>query len=362
MKIVIIGYGIAAANAAKRLKKEGHDITIISAEEHAPFYRARVLELLEGKSVQDISMPREDVNVIQGRAVKIDREDRAVVLESGERVSYDELILATGANANSLPVKSERIVTVRTIADTEDMMRKLDASERVAVLGGGLLGLEAAVKIHEYTKKRVSVIESAGWLLSRQFKEAEGRYLEKKLSAMGLDIITGAAGAETEDGVKVTLADGRVFEFDLLVCSIGVRPETSLAAACGLKVNRGIVVDEHLRTSDEHISAIGDVAEADGRTPCMISTALDMARVVLNPQKSYKAAAPSAVLKIAGLDAISMGSEDEGSLRTVREDEDKREVFVTKDGVLTGYYAIGTSANLVKAKLAMGKPFDVTAF
>ena len=220
MKIVIIGYGIAAANAAKRLKKEGHDITIISAEEHAPFYRARVLELLEGKSVQDISMPREDVNVIQGRAVKIDREDRAVVLESGERVSYDELILATGANANSLPVKSERIVTVRTIADTEDMMRKLDASERGAVLGGGLLGLEAAVKIHEYTKKRVSVIESAGWLLSRQFKEAEGRYLEKKLSAMGLDIITGAACAETEDGVKVTLANGRIFEFDLLVCSI----------------------------------------------------------------------------------------------------------------------------------------------
>ena len=87
-----------------------------------------------------------------------------------------------------------------------------------------------------------------------------------------------------------------------------------------------------------------------------------MARVVLNPQKSYKAAAPSAVLKIAGLDAISMGSEDEGSLRTVREDEDKREVFVTKDGALTGYYAIGTSANLVKAKLDMGKPFDVTAF
>ena len=362
MKIVIIGYGIAAANAAKRLKKEGHDITIISGEEHAPFYRARVLELLEGKSITDISMPKESVNIVNGTAVFIDRGARSVILESGEKVSYDELILATGANANALPVKSDRIMTIRSIADTETLMDKLKGSEHVAVLGGGLLGLEAAVKIHDYTQKRVAVIESAQWLLSRQFREDEGRFLEKKLSAMGLDVITGASGAVVEDGVKISLPDGRNFEFDLLVCSIGVRPEVSLAKACGLEVNRGIVVDEHLRTSDEHIHAIGDCAEADGKTPCMISAALDMARVVLNPAKTYRTASPSAVLKIAGLDAVALGLEDEGSIRTVKESEATREVFVTKDGILTGYYAIGTASNMVKAKMALSKPFDVTAF
>lgn len=362
MNIVIVGYGIAAANAAKRLKKEGHDVTVISAEEHAPFYRARVLELLEGKTVSDISMPKESVNIISSRAVSVDRKGKTVTLESGDTVSYDELILATGASANTLSVRSDRIVTIRTVADTEELMRKLDVSERVAVLGGGLLGLEAAVKIHEYTKKRVSVIESAGWLLSRQFREEEGRFLERKLSAMGLDVITGAAGAEIKDGVSVTLPDGRNFEFDLLVCSIGVRPEVTLAKECGLEVNRGIVVDEHLRTSDEHIHAIGDAAEADGKTPCMISACLDMARVVLNPAKTYRTALPSAVLKIAGLDAVALGSEDDGSIRTVRESDGKREVFVTRDGILSGYYAIGTSDCLVKAKMSLGKSFDITKF
>ena len=94
----------------------------------------------------------------------------------------------------------------------------------------------------------------------------------------------------------------------------------------------------------------------------MISAALDMARVVLNPAKTYRTASPSAVLKIAGLDAVALGLEDEGSIRTVKESEATREVFVTKDGILTGYYAIGTASNMVKAKMALSKPFDVTAF
>lgn len=356
MNIVIIGYSVAAATASKRLIKEGHNVTIISKEIEAPYYRARILELLEGKSLADIKIAADSANVINKAAIKIDRDKHQVVLDDNSLVDYDKLILAVGSNANKLPINNSKVIAIRTVKDVEVLMSMLKNANSVAVLGGGLLGLEAAVKIHDASGIRVSVIDRSEWVLSRQFGKEEGEYLAKRLSEMGIDVLTQAGNVTVEDGLEITLQDGRKLMCDILVTSIGVKPEVQLAKDCGLNINRGIVVDNTLKTNDDDIYAIGDCAEVEGKTPCMVSNALDMARCVLNPGKTYKTASPSAVLKISSLEAVSLGSATENGVRHVVETPTSREVFVLDGDVLSAYYAVGTSKNMVNAKLALSKP------
>ena len=356
MNIVIIGYSVAAATASKRLLKEGHNVTIISGEGDAPYYRARILELLENKSLSDIAIAKDNSVVINKKAVKIDREKHQVILDDGSSVEYEKLILAVGSNANRLNVNSDKVIAIRSVSDVKKLQEMLKGASSVAVLGGGLLGLEAAVKIHDASGIRVSVIDRSSWVLSRQFLQPEGELLSEKLSALGIDVITKAGDVKVEDGVKITLADGRTLQCDILVTSIGVKPETKLALDCGLNVNRGIVVDDTLKTNDDDIYAIGDCAEVEGKTPCMVSAALDMARCVLAENKRYKTATPSAILKIASLEAVSMGSVNENCVRHVVETPTSREVFYLDGDVLSAYYAVGTSKNMVNAKMALSKP------
>lgn len=356
MNIVIIGYSVAAATASKRLLKEGHNVTIISGEGDAPYYRARILELLENKSLSDIAIAKDSANVINKKAVKIDRVNHKVILDDDSSVEYEKLILAVGSNANRLNVDSDKVIAIRSVSDVRRLQEMLKGASSVAVLGGGLLGLEAAVKIHDASGIRVSVIDRSSWVLSRQFLQPEGELLSKMLSSLGLDVITNAGEVKVEDGVEITLADGRRLHSDILVTSIGVKPETKLALDCGLNVNRGIVVDDQLKTNDDDIFAIGDCAEAEGKTPCMVSAALDMARCVLAENKRYKTSTPSAVLKIASLEAVSMGSVNENCTRHVVETPTSREVFYLDGDVLSAYYAVGTSKNMVNAKMALSKP------
>ena len=358
MNIVIVGYSVAAATASKRLLKEGHNVTIISGECDAPYYRARILELLENKSLQDIAIARDSSTVINKRAVKIDRLNHQVVLDDGSVVNYEKLILAVGSNANKLNVNSDKVIAIRSVSDVRTLQDMLKNASSVAVLGGGLLGLEAAVKIHDATGIRVSVIDRSSWVLSRQFLKPEGELLASMLKKMGIDVITNAGDVSVEEGLEITLQDGRKLHSDILVTSIGVKPETTLALECGLNVNRGIVVDETLKTNDDDIFAIGDCAEVEGKTPCMVSAALDMARCVLAENKKYKTATPSAVLKIASLEAVSMGKVNDSCVRHVVQTPNSREVFYLDGDVLAAYYAVGTSKNMVNAKMALSKPLS----
>lgn len=358
MNIVIIGYSVAAATASKRLIKEGHNVTIISKESDAPYYRARILELLENKSLKDIAIAPDSSTVINKTAVKIDRENHQVVLDDNSVVSYDKLILAVGSNANTLKVNSDKVIAIRSVSDVRRLQEMLKSAKSVAVLGGGLLGLEAAVKIHDASGLRVSVIDRSSWVLSRQFLQPEGELLSQMLAQLGIDVLTNAGDVSVEDGLEITFGDGRKLHSDILVTSIGVKPEVSLAKDCGLNVNRGIVVDDTLKTSDDDIYAIGDCAEFEGKTPCMVSAALDMARCVLAENKRYKNAPASAVLKIASLEAVSMGSVNDNCVRHVVETPTSREVFYLDGDVLAAYYAVGTSKNMVNAKLALTKPLS----
>ena len=324
MKIVVVGNGIASYTFASSILKLMDDcrIEVFSQEAFSPYYRARILSLLkEGADVEELEIkPEINDRRYSLQAVHVDNidpENKLVYTSDGKTHEYDVLVLANGAEANRLPLPGGRargIFALRTCDDVyalRDWLR--EHKENPVVIGGGLLGLEAACEIARCISGRVTVMESYAWLLPRQLDRDSALYLQQRLENMGV---------------------------------------------------RGVLVDEHLRTSHEDIYAIGDVAQTSSGVAGQLSAAMDMGRtlasVLSGGQTEYKAGAPSSMLKVSGLDVISLGNVfDRDAEAVVRQDETKREAWFVKDSVLTGAVFIGTRENYAKARSMLGKSFSL---
>ncbi|MER5453534.1 FAD-dependent oxidoreductase [Micromonospora sp. NPDC002389] len=328
-RVVVVGNGMAGARLASELRGRGGDlkVTVLGAEPHRAYNRIMLSTLLTGKiSELDVELAEaagRGVDVRTGVAVRaVDRAAREVRTDDGDRIRYDHLVLATGARAVVPPLPGldpahlpDRVIAFRTLDDCRRIIATARGARRALVLGGGLLGLEAARGLAARGLD-VAVVHRVPYLMERQLDAVAATMLAGTLAGLGVTThlaVTPTALAADATGVRMELSDGRSLDADLLVLACGVRPETALAEAAGLAVDRGVLVDDRLRTDDERISAIGDCAQHGAAPTGLVAPAWAQARVVAHlltgedPSARYRPRPVVTRLKAAGIDLASMG-------------------------------------------------------
>ncbi|MGP7796890.1 nitrite reductase large subunit NirB [Sphingomonas sp. CLY1604] len=325
--LVVIGNGMAGCRAVEELiARDPHRyrVTIFGAEPHVNYNRIMLSPVLAGeKSFDDIVI--NDLAWYAGNGIEliasdpveaIDRTARTVTARSGRTVGYDRLLIATGSDPFIIPVPGKDLPGVISFRDMADVDHMLGAAERggdAVVIGGGLLGLEAA---HGLTLRgmKVTVIHLMPTLMERQLDEAAGWLLKQALEARGQTILTEAhtaaiLGDSHVEGVQ--LKDGTVIPASLVVMAVGIRPSVALARSAGIEVGRGIMVDDHMVTSDPRVLAVGECVEHDGTVYGLVAPLWDMCRALADGlterHSGYRGSVTSTKLKVAGLDVFSAG-------------------------------------------------------
>jgi len=280
--IVIAGAGQAGGWVAKTLRAEGYAgrIVLIGAEQHPPHERPPLSKAVLGgeapPEVTHLLKPDEFAALnadfrAGARAMRVDRSARRIELAGGDGVPYDKLILTTGGTARRLPVPGgdlPRVFYLRTIEDSLAIRAALGPGKKLAVIGGGWIGLEVAATARKRGTS-VVVVEALDRLCARTVPPAISAFLRARHEREGVEIRLGVGVQAIEDGgaLAVRLADGGVVEADAVVAGIGLEPEVALARDAGLTVDNGVVVDEQCRTSDPDIFAAGDCANTP--LPCL---------------------------------------------------------------------------------------------
>ncbi|MGV9883207.1 NAD(P)/FAD-dependent oxidoreductase [Streptomyces sp. NPDC003006] len=295
---VVIGAGLAGTRVAERLVADGGadgakgtDTVLIGEEDHAPYNRVLLAEVLAGRYGADvITLPSPRATTLRTRVVRVDRAERRVHCEDGTVVPYGTLILATGSNPVLPPLRGlfapgarelpGGVHAFRTMDDCLALSAAVTPGTRVVVIGGGLLGVSAARALAR-RGAQVVLTQQAERLMERQLDPASSELVRAHLTGLGVEVHTECRvrGVGVTDGAvrHVELADGYALDTDVTVLACGVRPRTGLALAAGLDVRKGIVVDDRLCTSDPHIRAIGDCAEHAGRVYGLATPALEQA-------------------------------------------------------------------------------------
>ncbi len=328
-RLVVIGNGMAGMRAVEELLSRApgrFDITIIGAEPHPNYNRILLSSVLSGEKTLDeivinsLSWYKEHgVRLIAGdRATAIDREARTVALASGAVIPYDKLLLGTGSKPLAPPIPGIGLPNVRAFRDIADVAAMIEAAKtdrRAVVIGGGLLGLEAAWGLKQ-RGMTVSVVHLMPALMERQLDTAAAELLRRDLDTRGIAFYTNSQTEEilgTDRAEAVLLADGRQIPADLVVLAIGVRPNIDLARTAQLDVNRGILVGDGMAASDPDIHAVGECIEHNGQVFGLVAPIWDQARVC-GAQLAGDAAAvyvPPPIftsLKITGVDVFSAGA------------------------------------------------------
>ena len=325
--LIVIGNGMAGCRAVEELIARDatrYRITIFGAEPLVNYNRIMLSPVLAGeKSFDEIVINDQHwyadngITLVSGDpVVSIDRDARTVTSRAGVTLRYDRLVIATGSDPFIIPVPGRNlpgVITFRDMNDVEAMLRAAASGGNAVVIGGGLLGLEAA---HGLTLRgmKVTVLHLMPTLMERQLDEAAGWLLKQALEARGQTILTGADTDEiTGDGrvEAVRLKDGSVIPADLVVMAVGIRPAVALARAAGLDVGRGIKVDDHMVTSDPAVLAVGECVEHDGQVYGLVAPLWDMCRALadglVGQPTGYHPTPTSTKLKVAGLDVFSAG-------------------------------------------------------
>lgn len=268
--MVIIGAGEAGCRAAVALREKGFSgkITLVNAEAHMPYERPPLSKGISGHApiLATAQFEANSINHLASMtALEIDRHRKTVILQDGQVLAYDRLLLSTGASARLLPglARGPRILTLRTLDDAEAFHRMIEPGVRVAMIGAGFIGLELAA-VARRKGAEVTVIEAQPRILMRGVPEQIASILSDRHRAEGVRILTGAKLRDVrseEEFVRITVADEQTIDVDLAVVGVGASPNTGLAEACGLACGNGIIVDGSLRTSDPDIFAAGDCCE-----------------------------------------------------------------------------------------------------
>jgi len=327
--VVVAGNGMVGHELVRSLLERGAaaelDIVVFGEERRPAYDRVGLSSFFSGTTADELSLVADgaydDVTVHLGDAVaSIDRRRRTVTSAAGHTVYYDALVLATGSYPFVPPVAGSDLpgcFVYRTIDDLEQIRAYAEGRSVGAVVGGGLLGLEAANALH-HLGLETHVVEFAPRLMPAQVDDGGGAVLRTRIEELGVVVHTGAQTSELvagDDGAIVAMrfADGTELAVDLLVFSAGIRPRTELASACGLTIGErgGIVVDPGCRTSDPRIYAVGECAEAAGRVWGLVAPGYEMARVVadrlLGGTAGFEAGDLSTKLKLMGVDVASFG-------------------------------------------------------
>ncbi len=377
MKVVIAGNGVSSITLVKELKKISDDADIeIFTDENRPFYwRPRLIEVLANEASIDEITPYDEKwyaahNVklhISDPVVKINSNEKEAISKSGLKVKYDAFVFANGCDPFILPIPGKdlkNVYTIRTYEDVVEVKKHYGASKKFVIIGGGILGIEVAAALNRAGEENVTIVEYFPYLLPRQLDKPGAAilktYLEKRYH---LKFLLGKATSELEGNEnveKVVFSDKSSVEADVVLFSAGVRPRISIARETGVEFERGIVVNDRLQTSVNDIYAIGDVAQHRkklyGTVPPAVEQAKVLANVLSSHDKKYTGSIMSNMLKVAGVDMLSVGmvDPDSGDYTFVSRGDMNKGFYkkiVTEGNKFAGAITIGVKkANALKLK------------
>lgn len=387
-RVVVVGNGMAGARLIDELcrRDPGVLVTVFGAEDRPAYNRILLSDVLAGRREQaDIALTPAPSRVVQrlGTAVTtVDRTARVVHADDGTQTPYDALVLATGSTAIVPPVQGiaghdgrllEGVHVFRTVDDCTAITAGATSARRAVVVGGGLLGLEAARGLLA-RGLQVDLVHGAGHLMETQLDATAGAVLRRAIEALGVGVhlgsfAAGVLGGRTVQGVR--LADGREVDGDLVVLACGVRPQVDLARAAGLAVERGVLVDDRLRTDDPHVFALGECAQHRGAVYGLVAPAWEQAAVLADVLcgglAAYTGSRLVTRLKAMDLEVAAMGETspepaDSGAgLEVLAFCDPTRHVYkklVLRDGVVTGALLLGdlATAGAVTQAFDRGRP------
>ncbi|QAZ40744.1 nitrite reductase large subunit [Methylibium sp. Pch-M] len=331
MKLVMVGNGMAGVRTLEELLKiapDLYDITVFGAEPHPNYNRILLSPVLAGEqTVDEIILNPLDWYAEHGitlhlgkKVTEIDRVKRVVRASDGTEAEYDRLLVATGSNPFILPVPGkdlQGVIAYRDIADTNTMIETATKYQHAVVIGGGLLGLEAANGLM-LRGMQVTVVHIMPWLMERQLDDVAGRLLQKSLEDRGLKFLIGAQteqliGDKQGRVMAVRFKDGKEIPADLVVMAAGIRPNTELAEKAGLHCNRGIVVTDTLQTvTDPRIYSVGECAAHRGIAYGLVAPLFEQGKVCATHLAQfgigrYTGSLTSTKLKVTGIDLFSAG-------------------------------------------------------
>lgn len=365
-KLVMIGNGMAGIRTIEEILERAndlYDITVIGKEPYPNYNRIMLSNILQNKMTveETIMNPYEWYEehgielITNDPVIEVDRANQSVTTANGIEVSYDKLIFATGSKAFVIPVPGSTLPSVigwRTLDDTEQMMNIAKTKKKAIVIGGGLLGLECARGLLDQGME-VTVLHLAEWLMEMQLDRKAGNMLKADLEKQGMKFemqanTTEILGEDDVEGVK--LADGREIPADLVVMAVGIRPYTEVAKESGLDVNRGIVVNDVMQTSDSNVYAVGECAEHNGKVYGLVAPLYEQGKVLADhltnkETNGYKGSTTFTSLKVSGCDLYSAGqivenAEIKGIEIFNSVDNNYKKIFL-KDGNVVGAVLYG---------------------
>ncbi len=381
-RYIIIGGGIAGVSAAEAIHalQPEADITLISEEHNLPYFRMSLTRYLAGEVEREKLILHEQewylrnhiTILLNTHAEAIDAEGKRVSLADGQILPYDKLILASGAHPNMPPFPGRElkgVQTLRTLEDADLIMEVARKQARVICIGGGLLGLEVAGAVARQGAQ-VTVLEGLDWLLPRQLDAQASAILKQKIEEMGIKVVVPAiTKAMHGDGrvEEVELADGQVLPADLVLISTGVSANLELAKSAGLAVNRGVLVNEHMVTSNPDILAAGDLTEFQGRSYGLWIPAKNQGTIAgqnaAGKEANFLGDPPSTRLKVLGVDVFSIGQFSpslEGDKLVAESKDGVYQSFLFREGKMIGSILLGDAsmANKVKAAVEGKRDFS----
>ncbi|NOU24146.1 MAG: NAD(P)/FAD-dependent oxidoreductase [Methylotenera sp.] len=387
LKLVVVGNGMAGMRTVEELLKiapDIYDITVFGDEPYPNYNRIMLSPVLANEqTIDDIILNSREwyaANNIKlhtgARINKIDRKNRVVYAENGTSAEYDRLLLATGSKPFMPPIPGKELDGVqgyRDIKDTNDMMDAAKKYKHAVVIGGGLLGLEAAngLKIQGMD---VTVVHRNEWLLEKQLDKTAGKMLQKNLEAKGLNFLleknTELINGNQDGRVSsVRFTDGLEITADLVIMTVGIRPNFTLAESAGIHCNKGIVVNDTMQTYDPRIYAVGECVAHRGISYGLVAPLFEMAKVCATHLANfgiglYKGSVTSTKLKVTGIDLFSAGdfssNEDDGREEIVLHDAVGgvyKKLIIKNDKIIGGVlYGDTTDGSWYFQMLRDGKP------
>ncbi|HAZ36813.1 MAG TPA: NAD(P)/FAD-dependent oxidoreductase [Clostridiaceae bacterium] len=373
-KIIIVGSGIAGVTAAENIRKINRDveISIITDEKFYPYSRIKLSKYIcRPFNIEELYLHKGDwykeqnIKVVLSRELnKIIPEENSIVLSSGEKITYDKLILANGSSSFVPPIRGNELNGVFTVRKAEDINKINNyinemKVKNVTVIGGGLLGIEAAWSIRENSNININIIEALPRLLPRQLDEEGSQILENIVNennitlykAYGVKEISGNSHVE-----KVILENGNEVISDLVIISAGVRSNIKAALDSKINANRGIIVDDRMRTNYDNIYAAGDVAEFSGNVWGIWPVAMEQGKVAgINSagiEAHYNEITPSNLLQVMGVSVFSAGTINDKDAQAVKYDGIYSKLFF-KEGLIIGGIVMGDTKKGFKIKTAI---------
>jgi nitrite reductase (NADH) large subunit len=384
MNVIIIGNGLAGTMAAKTLRELDSAVEIhVFAEEKYPYYpRPNLIEYLAGRlpyerifAFSDEWHVRQKINMHLGDPVrKILPGSQEIELDRGRREKYDALLIASGSSSFIPSIKGSDqrgVFTLRTLDDALAILEYTKSHGRVAILGGGLLGLEIA-RAMKSRGAEVEVLEFFDRLLPLHLDAYGATLLKDQIENLGIRVSLGAVTQEIlgQDEVRgLGLKGGAKIGADMVIIAAGVRPNLGLVREVGLALDRGIVVDDRLQTTHSKIFAAGDVIQHQGKFYGIIPASFEQARTaaynILGQEKKYEGTIPSNTLKVVGLYVTSVGMTNPESagfkeIRKLKKEEGIYKKIVLKDGALVGAIWMGTKKGVNEITRAVASKLQVS--